>query len=358
MPANLYKCDLPLKAPLTTGAGTIDVRTVWVLEIVDSTGRKGLGEAAPLPGFGGEAQKDCDDALHQAVAMLTPELVGSWLERAKPDAPLGAIEPLLARTPCARHAVEGALLDLLAQSQKVPLAALIAPHYATLIPANALIGASADAPVAGKLAYDDGFSTLKLKLTGEPKEAAARLLSLRKAVGEKANIRVDINGAWTLDQALVFAQAAAPATLEYCEQPLPAGDVTDMATLRRRSGMKIAVDESVRFAVDVGRIGAAQAADVVVLKPMFLGGWRPTRQAVQLAHSCGMEVVITTAMDSSIGRAFATHYAAAFGLTQRAQGLATGDLFVGELTTEPLTVLTGFTRLHERPGLGIGALAG
>ena len=68
-------------------------------------------------------------------------------------------------------------------------------------------------------------------------------------------------------------------------------------------------------------------------------------------------MVITTALDSCIGRAFATHYAAAFGLTQRAQGLATGALFVADLTSDPLTVSTGHTRLHERPGLGIGELA-
>jgi o-succinylbenzoate synthase len=358
VPANLYKVDLPLRAPLETGAGPISVRTVWVLEIVDSAGRRGLGEAAPLPGFGGEGQKECDAALHQAVAMLTPDLVGNWLGRAKPDAPLGPLEPLLAKTPCARHAVEGALLDLLSQGQNVPLAGLIAAHYATLIPVNALIGASEDAAAAGKKAWDAGYGTLKLKVGADPREAAVRALSLRKAVGDKAAIRVDANGAWTLDQAVAFAETAAPAALEYCEQPLPAADVADLAALRRRSGIKVAADESVRRAVDVGRIGAAQAADVVVLKPMFLGGWRPLKQAVQAAHSCGMDAVITTALDSAIGRAFATRYAAAFGLTTRAQGLATGDLFVGEVTTEPLTVQTGHTRLHERPGLGIGTLAG
>jgi o-succinylbenzoate synthase len=357
VPANLYQCNLPLQMPLVTAAGTIETRTVWALEIIDDMGRHGLGEAAPLPPFGGEAPKDCDEALHQAVAMLTPEMVNTWLERAKPDAPLGSLEPLLARTPCARHAVEGALLDLLAQSQKVPLAGLLAAHYATLIPVNALIDADVDAALVGRKAWDDGFSTLKLKVGGEPTAAAARVLSLRKAVGEKAFIRVDANGAWGLDEALVFLQAVHSAAIEYCEQPLAPGDIQELAQLRRRSGVRIAVDESVRFAVDVGRIGAAQAADVVALKPMFLGGWRPLKQAVQLAHSCGLEVVITTALDSCIGRAFATHYAAAFGLTQRAQGLATGLAFVGDLTTDPLQVRTGHTRLHERPGLGIGTLA-
>jgi o-succinylbenzoate synthase len=358
VPANLYQCKLPFRTPLHTGAGTIDTRTVWVLEIIDAAGRRGLGEAAPLPLFGGETPKDCDDALHQAVAMLDTQLVDGWLERAKPDAALGALEPLLARTPCARHAVEGALLDLLAQTEKVPLAGLIAAHYATLIPVNALIDTEVDAAEVGKQLWKDGFSTLKLKLGIDPLVETARVLALRAAVGEKAQIRVDANGQWSYDQAVTFIEATRAANLEYCEQLLAPNDIQELALLKRRCGVRIAVDESIRFPVDVGRVGAAQAADVVVLKPMFLGGWRPLKQAVQLAHSCGMEVVITTAIDSCIGRAFATHYAAAFGLTQRAQGLATGGLFVGDLTTEPLGVSTGHTRLHERPGLGIGTLAG
>ena len=358
MPANLYQCSLPFRTPLHTGAGTIDTRTVWVLEIIDSAGRRGLGEAAPLPMFGGEMPKDCDEALHQAVAMLDTEMVGGWLERAKPDAALGALEPLLARTPCARHAIEGALLDLLAQTEKVPLAGLIAAHYATLLPVNGLIDTHVDAPVVGKQMWLDGFSTIKLKCGLDSVHEATRVLALRAAVGDKAQIRVDANGQWSYDQALAFIETTRPANLEYIEQPLAPSEIQELALLRRRSGLRIAVDESVRFPVDVGRIGAAQAADVVVLKPMFLGGWRPLKQAVQLAHSCGMEVVVTTALDSCIGRAFATHYAAAFGLTQRAQGLSTGALFVGDLTDAPLGVSTGHTRLHERPGLGIGNLVG
>ncbi len=358
MPANLYKCDLPLTAALQTSQGEIAQRTVWVLQISDSDGRTGLGEAAPLHGYGGESQADCDAALHQAVAMLTPELVTGWLDRGKADAPLGNLEPLLAKTPCARHAVEGALLDLLAQHQGLPLAGLIAPHFATIVPVNGTVASLSSGITAANALCDEGYSTIKMKIGGDPLAAAKRLLAIRSVLGPRINLRVDINGGWNLDQATAFAQAAADVQLEYCEQPLPAADVADMATLRRRTGMKIAADESVRFPIDVGRIGAAQAADVVVLKPMFLGGWRPLRQAIQLAGSCGLDVVITTAFDGAIGRAFATHYAAAFNLTTRAQGLATGGVFAADLTTEPLVVSAGHTRINDRPGLGIGTLAG
>ena len=107
---------------------------------------------------------------------------------------------------------------------------------------------------------------------------------------------------------------------------------------------------------DVAHIAAAQAADVIVLKPMFLGGWRPTRQSAELALSQGLEVVISTAIDGSIGRAHATHMAAALGLGRRAQGLATGQLLAGDLTEAPLQPIAGAIGLVDRPGLGIGRL--
>jgi len=358
VPANLYKCDLPLKAPLETSHGTISVRTMWVLEITDERGRVGLGEAAPLPGFGGETPEECDRALNQALAMLTSDLVSSWVERGRPDAPLGKLETLLGRTPCARHAVEGALLDLMAQHQGVPLAGLIAAHHATLIPVNGLVNSLANGITEANHLLDAGFGTVKFKLGVDAEDAARRLTAIRNVLGVQVQIRCDANGAWTLDQATAFGLAVKDANLEYIEQPWPAADIADLATLRRRVPVKIAVDESVRFAVDVGRIGAAQAADVVIIKPMFLGGWRATNQAVKLAASCGLEVVITSAFDGAIGRACATHYAAALNLTTRAQGLATGSLFVGDLVTEPLPVAAGATRINDRPGLGIGKLGG
>lgn len=348
--------------PLATARGTITQRTTWVVEIVTESGACGYGEAAPLPGFGGEEPELCAQALDKAVNALTSEAVSRWLERGKADAPLGhLLEPLLAHTPCARHAIEGALIDLLAQSRGYPVAAYLAEtclsgSSSVVVQVNALVDGVEDA----RWAIDQGFKTVKAKISGEPWRAAERALELRAVLGSQVKLRLDANGAWIPDQALEFCARSNLAGLELLEQPLDpmrANPLEELAMLRRRAGCRIAVDEGIRSAADVGRVGAAQAADAVVLKPMFLGGWRPTLQAVQLARTCGLGTIITSALDGSIGLAFAAHMAAACSLTDYAHGLATGERFEADLTTEPLTVKNGGMLIRDRPGLGIGTLA-
>ena len=355
MPAILSVRDLMFARPVHTSQGTIGLRRVWVLAVGDGSGLTGYGEAAPLPLFGGEKAKDCAAALEQAVAILDDTFIATWLDRARPDAPLGALERVLAATPCARSAVEGALLDLLAKLHGVPLAELLSPQYSPWIPVNALVSGN-DQLGAADAAVQAGFRTVKMKLSPDHRLAANQVKAMRARVAKRIALRADANGAWTAEQALAFASEIGPDALEYLEQPLPAADLDRTAQLRRRAAVKIALDESARVPADVGRIGTAQAADVVVLKPMLFGGWRPIRQAVQLAKSCGLGIVLSSTLDGAIGRAHATHMAAALGLDQQAHGLATGDLIVDDLTTEPLKMSGGDITIHARAGLGIGEL--
>jgi o-succinylbenzoate synthase len=358
MPCHLYRCELPLLRPLATARGTIASRTTWVIEIVTDSGARGLGEAAPLPGFGGEEPEVCARVLNLALAALTTDTVRRWLERGKADASLGhQLEPLLTNAPCARHAIEGALIDLLAQHMQRPVAACLSENGAVVVAVNALV----DGPEDARWAVDQGFKTVKAKLVSDPAQAAARTYALRAAIGSGIKLRVDANASWSFAQALDYCAATPLATIEVLEQPinhlLPKA-LEDLAHLRRRTGNPIAIDEGIRSAADVGRVGAAQAADVVVLKPMFLGGWRPTLQAVQLAHTCGLGVIITSSLEGCIGVAFAAHMAAACSLTKYAHGLATGERFEADLTNEPLLVKQGNMLIRERPGLGIGRLTG
>ena len=356
MPCNLYRCELPLLRPLTTARGVIAARTTWVVELVADSGARGVGEAAPLPGFGGETPEVCERVLNQVLPKLTGDVVGRWLERGKPDAPLGHIlEPLLAQAPCARHAIEGALIDLLAQAQGKPVAAVLAEDGAVVVPVNALVDGAEDA----QWAIEQGFRTVKAKVGGDPVIAARRAAELRLAIGSQASLRLDANGAWDFAQALTFCTQSGLAQLELLEQPLAADGpdlLNDLANLRRQGNCRVGVDESVRIPADVGRIGAAQAADVVVLKPMFLGGWRPTSQALQLAKTCGLGAIISSALEGSVGVAFAAHMAAASGLTRHAHGLATSERLEADLMVEPLVVRHGNLLIRERPGLGIGRL--
>jgi o-succinylbenzoate synthase len=353
----LVKRDLPLTTPLITAAGPVKERMVWSLAIDDDAGHIGLGEAAPLAEFGSETPEQCFDSLRQALTLFKAEFIAAWLDRGRPDASLGKLERLLAPAPCARQAIEGALLDLLAQQQGKSLAALLAAAPAPRLAVTAQLGGEDQATVeAARQWAEAGFSCFKLKVGGQVGRDTERVCDVRAAIGPAARLRVDANAGWTLNQALEFVVESGEANLEFCEQPLAAADFEGSATLRRRTGVKIALDEGVRTAGDIGRIAAVQAADAVILKPMFLGGWRPTFQAAQLARSCGLEVLIATVLDGAIGRAHAIHYAAALALGDRAHGLATGVLLTGDLTTDPLTVTDGFIQLPDTAGLGIGML--
>jgi o-succinylbenzoate synthase len=367
MRCRLLKRHLKLGTPLMTAQGPISERTVWVVALDDGAGRVGLGEAAPLAGFGSETPEQCREVFTTALKSLTAEFILKWLERGRADAPLGPLEKLLGGAPCARSAIEGALLDLAAKQIERPLATFLTGDTAGAViplsvPVNALLGGSLQEVAAGAAELvKQGFTAFKLKVGGPTTSVAAdveRVYAVRDTIGPDAKLRVDANGAWTLDQALEFAVEAGDANLEFCEQPLAAADLDGMATLRRRSGLKIAVDEAVRTAADIGRVASAQAADVVVLKPMFLGGWRPTKQAAELAASCGLGVVITTALEGAVGRAHATHMAAGLGLNERAQGLGTGILIAEDLTAQPLVVVQGVIPIPQSPGLGIGSLRG
>jgi len=350
---------LRLIRPLAIAGETILSRRVWVFIIEDGDTRVGYGEAAPLPGFGGEDPAACAAALGKAMAAMTDDVVHAWFARERADAALGhKLEACLRAAPCARHAVESALLDLMAQRQAKPLADLLAGEAVEpRVPVNALLEGDSSFAVLtrAKELLGQGFDAFKLKSTGDPRKDADRLRALRENVGPVATLRLDVNAAWTMEQATAFAEASQGCELEYCEQPLAAADLAGHAQLRKL-GHRIALDESVREPGDVARIAAAQAADVVVLKPQFLGGWRATKQAAELAQSHGIGVVLTSALDGAIGRATAAHMAAALGLRGRAHGLATGDLFEQDLVVAPLPLFAGALHLERTPGLGAGKL--
>jgi o-succinylbenzoate synthase len=350
---------LPLREPLVTSQGTVSRRLIFVVAIEDDAGRIGLGEAAPLPVFGGEDPPTCREALEKGLAELSAEVIEGWLARARPDAALGAgLERLLVKAPCARSAIEGALIDLLAQEAGQPIAETLAGGPALeMVPVNALVGGSlGDLEVAVKEAIAAGYSCFKLKVGGDVFADLRRLKMVRDLIGPNAKLRVDGNGAWDLKQSQTFLEQGRELHLEFVEQLLAAEDLAGLAQLRKAGGALVAADEAIRHPADVARVAAAQAADLIILKPMFLGGWRPTKQAAELARSQGLEVLVTTALDGSIGRAHATHMASALGLGRRAQGLATGALLANDLTDQPLVPQLGSIYLRERPGLAVGSL--
>jgi o-succinylbenzoate synthase len=179
-----------------------------------------------------------------------------------------------------------------------------------------------------------GCRTAKVKVA-EPGQTAvddvARVEAVRDALGPSGRIRVDANGGWSVSAAERALAALGPFELEYAEQPCRT--LEELAELRRLTDIPLAADESIRRAEDPLAVRAAGAADIVVLKAQPLGG---VRSALQIAEACGLPVVVSSAVETSVGLAAGVALAAALPSLPYACGLATMSLLSGDVTAEPL----------------------
>ncbi|NHN49664.1 o-succinylbenzoate synthase [Halostella sp. JP-L12] len=329
---------VPLSRPLGTARGEITAREGILVRIRDG-GRHGVGEAAPLPGWT-ESLAACREALSRAA-------------RALPQGPDAALDAVGRDRPAARHAVSLALADLRAARAGVPLYRYLGGEAAvTTVPVNATVGDAPPAETARRAsdAVADGFDCVKVKVGARPVDAdLRRLRSVRDAVGPGVELRADANGAWTPAQAERAFDAFADLGVAFVEQPLPADDLDGHAALRR-GPVGVAVDEGVG-AHGVDAVLDAGAADVLVLKPMALGGVDRARDAALRARRAGVTPVVTTTVDAVVARTAAVHLAASLpGLP--ACGLATAERLAEDLTADPAPVRDGAIHVPQLPGNG------
>ncbi len=216
------------------------------------------------------------------------------------------------------------------------------------IPVNVTIPAVGPEDAHARAAAS-GCSTAKIKVADHPASFAedlARVEAVRDALGPAGRLRVDVNGRWDVDEALVRLRALARFGLEYAEQPC--ATVEELADLRRRLAhagvdVPVAADESIRRSGDPERVAALGAADVAVLKVQPLGG---VRACLRLAERLGLPVVVSSALETSVGIAAGVALAAALPELPYACGLNTVPLLAGDVAVDPLVAVDGTIAVH------------
>ncbi|MGK0716171.1 o-succinylbenzoate synthase [Leucobacter sp. W1153] len=245
------------------------------------------------------------------------------------------------------------------------------------IEVNATVPAVAAEEVPGVLARFPGCRTVKVKVAERGQVLAddvTRVRAVRQEMGDDALLRIDANGGWSLAEAEEALKALAPFDLDYAEQPC--ASVPDLAELRRRLGappaargagsneaglarampgeIRIAADESVRKAADPLAVARAGAADLLVIKAQPLGG---VARSLEIVREAGLPVVVSSALDTSVGIAMGLHLAAALpeGQLAGACGLGTVALLAGDVTRDQLVPIDGGIAVR-RPALDRGLL--
>jgi len=305
-----YRCALV--RPLVTAAGTFTTREGVVLTLGDGH-RVGRGEAAPLPGFSTESLDEAEEALRHWLASGRTEL---------PDGP-----------PSARHAAEQATLALRHGAHGVTRA--LGAEGSGEVPVNALVTDADDAARA----VCQGHETLKLKVARALlDDDVRRIRAVRAAVGPEVQLRLDANRGWTHDEAVRALTALAPLGLEVVEEPCDG--LQAMRSVRRATGVRVGADESVRSEADLDEVLATGGIDVVVLKPMLIGGLARSVAMLRRAHEAGVDTVVTTSIDGGVARHGALAVAAA-GPASLACGLDTGRWLVDDPHADAGPVIAG-----------------
>ena len=284
---------VPFSLDLTNEFRGIKVRTGALI-----SGSTGWGEFAPFPEYG-------DAIAARWLAGALEAAFGKFPERVRSSVPVNAIIPILVRAET-KTAVESAVTN-------------------------------------------HGMTTFKLKVGGAAESLGddlARCKIVRTTLDELGvvgKIRIDVNGNWSVAQALNSLQQIVQVIgeLDYVEQPC--AEIEELTNLRNEMStwsvpVRIAVDESIRMSTQINVQALPEIADIVVVKAIPLGG---VQRSLDLINEMGLPTVISGSLDSSVGLSSAIALAAAVPELYGACGLGTGTLFAQDLVTPTTLPING-----------------
>jgi len=207
--------------------------------------------------------------------------------------------------------------------------------YRTSVAVNGTIPATNDKKVIDDLITSySGVKTYKVKVGDNLSEDIVRLARIR-SLGRKVNIRIDVNGLWSVEQALTnlyaFYENVGP--FEYVEQPCATLDELRELKSKIRIPLKIAVDEVIRKSPDPFALDLQGAADIVMLKVQPLGG---IKRAHAIAEHYKLPIVVSSALESAVGINYGLTLAASFEEMNFDCGLGTGSLLAADVAHLPI----------------------
>lgn len=371
-----HRVSLPLRFPFVTALRRTEHVETLLVQVVDSDGRSGWGEAPQVWQVTGESVIGAQACVEQMLGpILVGEPLGEWPRLADR---LGLV---VARNGGAKSAVQTALLDLVCRADGIPLVELLcgtrrgeaassegrgpesgvepAASGVAVWSATDVTLSAADLAATVQNAVErvgDGFTTLKLKVGTDPAGDVARVIAVRHEVGDAIDLRLDANQGWSRDAAVRAMRALEQAGVgvEFVEQPVAGEDVEGLAWVRQRVDTPVVADEAVFAMTDLDRVVRLQAADGINVKLVKAGGPLPALAQARVAQQAGLATMVGSMMESDVGVAAALHVAVA------GRASLVGDLDAGWWLRRPVPMsglyygTDGTVRIE--PGLGLGVV--
>jgi L-Ala-D/L-Glu epimerase len=247
-------------------------------------------EAAGQLGVGATSAKTrhdtLDELLPQVTGLVRPALEGSQLDAAR------SVLRQLSLRPRVRVAIDLALHDLLGKLSGLPAEAHWGGRVRNSVPVIRMVGLKtpAELPEAVAPLIESGYRHLKIKGGTGVTEDTARIRILRESFGDSLDLTLDVNGAYSVTEAVQLCRLLDGQRVDAVEQPVDYKDIPGLAVVRRSSAIDILADQCVHDTASAAEVCRAGAADIISVKLTKMGSVEACSRVAQVGQAFGVRV--------------------------------------------------------------------
>ncbi len=296
----------PLKNPFITSLRRVDALEDLVVIIKCDDGTVGYGEGAPTPQITGETI----GSMVATIEYIKPHILGKKIEEF--ELILKNIHSLIVKNTTAKSALEIALYDLKAKSQKLPLYRMLGGTKTTFRTDITISMSEIDKMIADcHLAVALGYDTLKIKIGDNPRKDVERITAIHKALDKNIKLRLDANQGWSAKESVELLHALEKQDIiaEFIEQPVVADNIEGLKYIKERVQTPILADESIFSLKDARHLLEMHAIDYVNIKLAKTAGITQALELADFSKSFGVKCMIGCMLEGPISVAAGVHVA-------------------------------------------------
>ncbi|KQV47157.1 muconate/chloromuconate family cycloisomerase [Massilia sp. Root335] len=349
-----FLLDVPTIRPHKLSVATMNTQTLVLVRIRCADGIQGWGEATTIGGlnYGDESPESIKVNIDTHIA---PLLLG--MDAGAPAKAMAKVRRTIQGNRFAKCALETALLDAQARRLDVPLSELLGGRVRDTLPVAWTLASgdtARDIAEAEHMLDIRRHRIFKLKIGLREVDAdVAHVLAIKRALGDRASVRVDVNQAWSEADAVRAIARLQDGAIDLVEQPVKARNTAALARLTRRFDVAIMADEALHGPDDAMLLARMDAAGVYAVKITQSGGLLPALDVAAVARLAGIGLYGGTMLEGGIGTAATAHVCSTFADLAWDTELFGPLLLTEEVLSEPLVYRDFALQVPTGPGLGV-----
>lgn len=347
-----FLVDLPTIRPHQLSMATMHGQTLMLVRLYCSDGTVGVGEGTTIGGlaYGAESPEGMKLAIDTYFA---PLLKGADANHV--PAIMAKLDKAIRDNRFAKCAVETALFDALGHRTGLPVSQLLGGRVRDSLPVAWTLASgdtAKDIDEAERMLAQRRHNIFKLKIGRRAvADDVAHVAAIKKALGDRGAVRVDVNMAWSELDAQHGLRALADVGCELAEQPVASAEA--LARLKGRYPIAVMADESLTGPVSAFALARVAGADVFAIKIEQSGGLRAAQQVAGIADAAGIALYGGTMLEGAVGTVASAHVFATFRDLQWGTELFGPLLLTEEIVVQPLQYRDFQLAVPTTPGLGI-----